>query len=154
MALFGLYKTRNEKANEEKLRVQRELESMLKRQGELGSDMYNALSDAARKNKIANVMCDGRTAEGIGCMEVYSMPGNGGVYSILAGIADIGSWVVWRPGVRGHNILQVNIDVKANKLDALFGAYGPSREDDLDSFETVKHRLAKYVREYTLYPRS
>lgn len=166
MALFGLYKTRKERAREEEQRQTSELEQKLTNQKQLGEELTRALAIAASENKVYNVMQDGtviteakvhgfRTDEKFGPVVVKDLPNNGEQYSVCVGVYDPTVFKSFSPRHSGYQILQADIDMRRarRELHVHNGAYGQDEYHPISSFAQVKADLVRKVREFTLFPK-
>ena len=149
MALFGLYKSRKERAREEEQIRASELEQKLETQRQLGVQLNSELSSAATQNRFYPISVDGRTTRN-GQYRALVKPQllfddvlkNDEEYSVI---------------VRAQNqtVLQahINMGVKGIELH-VFNGYSRLHEyHSISEFAGVKDRLVKYVREFNLNPR-
>lgn len=166
MVLFGLYKTKKERAIEEEQRRASELEQKLTTQKSLGEELTRALVQGASSNTVYNVMPDGtkfeeatvhgfHTGKKIGPVTVESLPNNGGDYSVCVGVPDPTVFTQFSPRHGGYPILQADVNMRraGKELHVHYGAYGADEYHPITSFAQVKADLARRVEEFTLFPK-
>lgn len=156
MALFGLYKTRKEKAAEEAEQLRKAQVRLQARQRELGDLLFQGISAAARKNTISHRFNDGKTSTTVQLIRVIKLPQNGDRYSILVGMDDMRCSTQWAPERPGYPILQADVTLlsKGRELSVFYGSYGTEKTEEpvsVNAFDNFLSRTAHYVRAYQLF---
>ncbi|MFP4568171.1 MAG: hypothetical protein ACLFN8_04450 [Candidatus Woesearchaeota archaeon] len=145
MALFGLYKTKHEIKEEQK----KQEEELQKKQMDAGLEMYAEMWRAARENKQYNVMQTGKISDSVGPAKITQIPQNGDNYSIFFDIEnkEIG-------GPREYTILQVDINLKQDKIHRFDCPYGPDTNFSFEKEKTeATKKITEFIKQYTLFPK-
>jgi hypothetical protein len=155
MALFGLYKTKKEKAKEAEIAKAQKIEYAIKKESEIGQDIYRTCLDAARKNNKVNYN-DDQPVEGLENIMVLkrdrfkSESGTEYPTEIFVGInAPIGKGFNQRAtwyGGDGFGIAQITIDLLSEReqLEYWKPPYGSTKfqnyETELEEFKKQTHK--------------
>lgn len=144
MALFNWGKNKKEEA----ATIAR-IEENKQKQKELGEKLYTALKAAAETNKFYNVLYDNvtkkeRVSENLGRIEVLPQKEEGIIYSVLVTVHD-------KTATHDPIILQASINVKKDKVHALYGAYGPEESRTINEFGYLLEKMIEHVKKWRLY---
>lgn len=145
MALFGIYKSKREKEEEQR----KQKEELQEKQIIAGLNMHAEMWQATRENKTYKTMQTGEISDKIGNAKITHIPQNGDNYTLFFEIEnkEIG-------GPSQYEILQVNINLEKDKIHTFNCPYGP---DKTYSFEKQKTEATKeikeFIRQYTLFPK-
>lgn len=142
MAILGLYKTKKQRTAERTAMIDADEKKIDRIQRVYGQEMETALSNAAGRNKVFNVL-KGTASAGVGLPYAGHIVNDGGSYYIAVQAEE--------RGIRSVPIVEVSIDIRRNRIHTHYGAYDADNNYTLADFDRVKDVLVKDVETARLF---
>ncbi len=147
---MGLFNWGSKKKKQEEAAKLSSITANKQKQNELGARLFKALIDAAKRNKVYNLIYEPALkkevpSKNLGEIKVQSQnPKDGAIHSVLV-------WVPDKTASIPPAILQVDVDVQKDKVCVKYGAYGSEETVTINNFDKILEEIVKYVEKWKLY---